>query len=202
MNETKTDEKNTTEVAVRVEYEGHLMTVEMLDTMTREVLTKESGTIPHQDFIDALSELDHAFAEHMELMDIPAGRLHVYGLQKKETQTGYGFVFKAILTCPGTRAEMKLKSPLLVAPNVAGFFDMEDDDGWPLHDKEDYRNILDDDEVELCNKVLDEAYAYAVEGKKGSDGQLDLFDQTETVQESNLLEDRSHEQLIPPPDFI
>lgn len=177
--------------AMRAEYDGRVMTVELWDTANGETETLDATDKPHQDFVNALTGLRDIFLDHMELPDL-GGRCIVTGLKKKDTKDSYGFVISAIIHCPGTHTDLKVKSSTLTVP-VDGFFDEEDQYGFQKHDPDDYLWALTDDEIEQCEKVLEEAYLFAREGKRKEDGQLDMFKEAEKegIIEPLQLEDKT-----------
>ena len=164
---------NTGVKVLRVKYTGKTAEVEMQNER-RDIETISSLHRPHQDFIDALSKLDKIFAVHMELDD-ERDRIKVLEVKRKETDKYSGFIMKGLLYCPGTNCEMKIESAFMIVPSY-GFWDVENyETGDLLNLPEDNLWALQDEEVELFEKVLNEAYLYAKEGKIKVD-QLDLFD--------------------------
>ena len=165
------DYKDTT--ITKTEWDGKAVTVDM--TIGSESQTIKGMKRPHSDLVDALDCCVDVFMDHMEIPVRLGDRISVVSVQYKETSEARGYVINALLHCPGTKAEIKMRSSFLGIPRSPDFFWLCDYAGDVIHDPEDYLYLLTDDEISKLDKVLKEGYLYAKEGKAAPDPQPDLF---------------------------
>ncbi len=179
---------------MRTEWDGKSVSVELSIGTENQKVT--GSRRPHEDLMDALASCTDIFADHMEIPVSLRDRLHMTAVQYRETSDSSGYVLTAILFCPGTKAEVKMKSSFLAIPKSDGFFSDMDAWGDEVHDPEDYLFLLQDEEISALDRVLLEGYLYAKEGKHAPDPQPDLFDGEPAAEaEAELLDAASPLQL-------
>ena len=158
----------------RTEWDGRTLTVDL--SIGTESQTIKGVRSPHSDLLDSLASCVVIFAEHMEIPVKIWDRLHIQGVQHKVTSESSGYIVTAILHCPGTNSEVKMKSPFLAVPKDPDFFKKYDIyTGDKIHDPDEYLYLLTDDEINTLDNVLIEGYLYAKEGKRAPDPTPDLF---------------------------
>ena len=157
----------------KTDWDGKTLTVDL--SIGTEAQTIKGIRRPHSDLFDALKACVDIFVDHMEIPEKLRDRLRIVSVQYKETDKSSGYIVTAILHCPGTDAEIKMKSSFLSIPSD-GFFDRYDFyTGDEIHDPAEYLYYLTDDEIAKLDKVLMEGYLYVKEGKRAPDPTPDLF---------------------------